>query len=144
MKKKHEEMSSVEEKARRSNSQSNVPNRYLSPSSKEAKLKSSRSAIKSLQEKNQRLLGKIARYEFDYDQTRELHSLMVKAINGNESGNSALEKLFDEAEATGKGRGQLLRGIWDTDAKELDNFYNNQENNSKFSVSCDLYMYHLY
>lgn len=130
MKKKHEEISSVEDKARRSHIDSNVPNRYLSPNSKEAKLKSSRSAIKSLKEKNQRLLGKITRYEFDHDQTKELYSL-VKAINGSGSGKCALKELCEEAEATGKDRGKLLSDIWKSETEELDNFFSDQESNSK-------------
>ena len=89
--------------------------------------------VKILNEKNQRLLEKINRYDFEETQAQEI-SLLVKTINANDEcrQNGTIDVLCDEAEASGKGMGELLRYIWTTDMNALKEFYTDQEHNSKF------------
>ena len=132
LKKSHESMT-VEVKTSRASSSSKVPNQYLSPTSKEAKMKSMICKVKNLKEKNQRLLEKINRYDFEEAQAQEI-SLLVKTINDNDDcrQNGTIDVLCDEAEASGKGRGELLRSIWTIDMNALKEFHTDQEHNSKF------------
>ena len=79
--------------------------------------------VKNLKEKNQRLLEKINRYDFEETEAQEMF-LLVKTINANDKcrQNGTIDVLCDEAEAFGKGRGELLRSIWTTDINASRSF----------------------
>lgn len=103
MKNRHDSISE-EDKVKRASSSSNVPNRYLSPVSKDNKLNNAKTEARSYREKNARLLKKINQYEFDNSQTEEL-SRLVKLINESDNGTCAPENIYSEAENFGKGKG---------------------------------------
>lgn len=54
---------------------------------------------------------------------------LVEEISESETGKAVLEKLYNEADETEEGRGEILQSIWNNDAK----FINDQINNGKFS-----------
>ena len=44
---------------------------------------------------------------------------LVKAINNSDHGQHALQMIYQEAEKTGNGEGDILRGIWEQDVSDM-------------------------
>ena len=127
--KDHKSISSSD-KERRTESSSTVPFKYLSPASKEEKMKHRRAEINDLRFQTKKLLAKINQYEFEEQQAQDI-SILINTINGSENGRKAFEDLCNEAEATAKERGNLLKAIWNRDTESLRDFHKDQETNSK-------------
>ena len=117
---------SVPDKMKRSSASSKVPEKYLSPASKKTKMKNMRQKVVVLQDQVRKLLCTVDRYEIEEKQMQEISNL-VKTIHDSEAGQNELERIFSEAEACRKGRGEMLKAVWGQDMQDLDMFYKDQE-----------------
>lgn len=117
---------STPDQVKRQSVSSTVPFDYLSPFSKNRRLRNMRRKIKSLIERlkiSQQLI------EVKCEQSEEIAKL-VQAISKSKAGTSEFEKIYKEADemAPGRGRGTTLRAAWDSD---VDMFFGDQERNGK-------------
>ena len=55
---------------------------------------------------------------------------IVSHINSNATGRSLLDVIFNEADATGEGRGAVLKALW-SEASDRATFYQDQAKNSE-------------
>ena len=63
-------------------------------------------------------------------QSEELHEL-IQSINSCDTGQQALQSIFQEAESAGAGEGEMLRGIWEQDVSDAKWFYHDQQQNGE-------------
>lgn len=54
------------------------------------------------------------------NQSEELHQL---TINSCDTRKQMLQSIFREAESTGDGKGELLKGTWEQDVSDANQFY---------------------
>ena len=59
---------------------------------------------------------------------------LVKAIDNSDDGQCALQSIYQEAEKTGEGRGDTLRGIWEQDVSDMKQFYQDQKHNGEYKL----------
>ena len=97
----------------------------LSPASKTQRLKNMRSAIITLRHKLRS--GDHNSMELRDEQNDEMVQL-VQSITNSDDGVTQLDKIYQETDICGQGRGTVLKSIWDNDAEM---FFGDQKNNSK-------------
>lgn len=128
-KRRHEESHSNHEEHKTASSK--FPFDYLSPASKKARLTNIKKENHALKVKVKRFRD--VRLELNDDQSKEMAEL-VHTISNSEAGKIELEKIFNEAEEVGEGRGYSLKNIWEEDVSDIETFNKDQLTNSKWHV----------
>ena len=127
-KKEHDELTSTERLHRQSSS-SKVAFDVLSPSSKRARFDNMRKTIHQLQSKVEYYSEKIERLSTNEVQNKEIGEL-VSSIISTPHGRQQLCEILTEAECKYEGLGSVLKGIWEKDTSEWQQFQSDQEKNS--------------
>ena len=126
-KKKHDELTTPERRYRQS-SGSKVAFDVLSPSSKRARFDNMRKTIHQLQSKVEYYSEKIERLSTNEVQNKEIGEL-VSSIIATPQGCQQLREILTEAEHKHEGLGSVLKGIWEKDIGDWQQFQSDQENN---------------
>ena len=108
-----------DDKSRHQEATSKVSFDYLSPASKKKRLVKMRSEISSLQENAKRSVEKMVYLELNRDNDDEV-SKLIRSIVSSEAGQAEIDRILSEAEDTGKGRGLLLKSIWESDVSKFN------------------------
>ena len=120
-----------EHRWQRQQSSSTVSFDVLSPKSQKARLSNMRREIANLRSQAKRIDEKIERTSVNDKQNDEIVEL-VKAIDNSDHGQHALQSIYQEAEKTGNGKGDILRGIWEQDVSDMKQFYEDQKQNGEY------------
>jgi hypothetical protein len=115
---------SVDDQLRRQSVHSTVLIDYLSPASRCKRLKNLSGEIECLRQKL-RSSCKAMSVELRDEQSEEMAQI-VQCISSSDVGQSQLEAIYQEAAATGEGRGLHMKHIWESD---LELFFNDQQQN---------------
>ena len=67
----------------------------------------------------------------DDNQNKEL-SKLISSISNSDTGSAILQSIYNEAEDSGQGRGEVLREIWN-ESHDRASFFKDQQKNSMFS-----------
>ena len=126
-KKEHDELTTPERLRRRSSS-SKVAFDVLSPSSKRARFQNMSKTIHQLQSKVEYYSEKIERLSTNEVQNKEIGEL-VSSIVSTPNGCQQLRDILTEAERKHEGLGSVLKGIWEKDIGDWQQFQSDQENN---------------
>ena len=102
----------------------------LSPASKKARLGNMRKEITNLRAQVHQYSDKVERIAVTESQNEDM-SQLVQAIQQSQHGQHALQTIYKEAEATGCGRGDVLKAAWEKDAVDMCQFYQDQKNNGE-------------
>ncbi len=102
----------------------------LSPASKKARLGNMCKEITNLRAQVHQYSDKVKRIAVTESQNEDM-SQLVQAIQQSQHGQHALQTIYKEAEATGCGRGDVLKAAWEKDAVDMCQFYQDQKNNGK-------------
>ena len=73
----------------------------------------------------------IERMAISDKQNEELFEL-IRSIKSSEDGQRALQSIYQEADSTGAGKGDVLKSIWEHDVSDVTQFHKDQEQNSEF------------
>lgn len=80
-----------------------------------------RQDITTLRAKVKYSAEKIERISMNDIQNDELSGL-IQSIKNSNHGQQALQSIFQEAEETGSGKGDILKGIWEQDVSDMSQF----------------------
>ena len=129
-KREHEQFTS-EHRLHRQRASSTVQFEVLSPHSKKARVTNMRHEISSLRAKSRSNAQIIERMAISDKQNEELFEL-IRSIKSSEDGQRALQSIYQEADSTGAGKGDVLKSIWEHDVSDVTQFHKDQEQNSEF------------
>lgn len=145
-KREHDQISD-EHRLKRQQSSSTVPFSVLSPESKKARVSNMRREITTLRAHVNYAAQKIERIAVNENQSEELYDL-IQSINSCDTGQQALQSIFQEAESAGAGKGEMLKGIWEQDVSDAKQFYHDQQQNGEYiscvTLYCGSYVYQLF
>ena len=125
----HDHLTPAQRKLRQQAS-STVPFDILSPASKKAWLSNMRAEITKLRTLSQHSFDKLEQVCINDKQNDELCEL-VKAIDSCDQGRQPLQGIFQEADEVGKGKGDLLKDIWERDISDMKGFNQDQQRNGR-------------
>lgn len=128
-KREHDALTTPERRHRQS-SGSKVAFDVLSPSSKRARFDNMRKTIHQLQSKVEYYSEKIERLSTNEVQNKEIGEL-VSSIIATPQGCQQLREILIEAEHKHEGLGSVLKGIWDKDIGDWQQFQSDQQDNGK-------------
>lgn len=125
-------MSSDDARLRRQSIHSTVPMDYLSPASRSKRIDNMRTEIEILRQKV-RPHNQTTSMDLEDEQNEEMIRL-VQYISDSDVGLSELEKIYQEADEAGDGKGIVLKNTWENDVAM---FYSDQHQNSMLNCYCN-------
>ena len=104
---------------------------YLSPASRTKSIDNMRTEIEILMQKV-RPHNQTTSMDLEDEQSEEMIPL-VQYISDSDVGLPELEKIYQEADEAGDGKGIVLKNTWEND---VEIFYSNQHQNSMLNCYC--------
>ena len=120
------------QRIKRQASSSHVPFDVLSPSSKKARFTNMGKTIHSLQSSVIYFSEKVNRLSISDKQNNEIGQL-ISSIRTSPHGTDSLHKIFAEADKVQHGLGETVKGIWEKDVSEWNQFVEDQDNNGNLA-----------
>ena len=125
-------LSSDDARLRRQSIHSTVPMDYLSPASRSKRIDNMRTEIEILRQKV-RPHNQTTSMDLEDEQNEEMIRL-VQYISDSDVGLSEQEKIYQEADEAGDGKGIVLKNTWENDVAM---FYSDQHQNSMLNCYCN-------